>query len=110
MELCPKRKILILALSACIIFPVFFTGALAVAEMDHTCTAQEGGCRKTKEENCSPCLQIEAARYFLKNLRPTLLVSSYTMPLLVSVHISEKYAALNFYSPSPVELKIRFNT
>ena len=107
-----KRNILLLALAACVVFPVFFTETMTVVELDHECAAKEGNCRKTptEEEICQPCLRIEAAMHFLKNLKPALVVVSSAMPLLVSAHTPEHYSYVHFYFLSPVELKVRFNT
>ena len=113
MRLCSIKKILLLPLALCIIFPAFFTETLVIAEFDHFCIAEENDCRtKTEKEDvvCQPCLNIEAAYNFLKTFRPVFVVSSSLMPTQFTIQTSEKYSCLNTYRLSPVELKIRFNT
>ena len=111
MEICLKGKILLLALSFCIVFPFFFIETLAVTELDHDCIYKEDSCNEKKDkDNCSPCQRIEAAENFVKNLKLTAIFSSTPMPLLSLVQIPKEYCGLNFYFLSPVDLKVRFNT
>jgi hypothetical protein len=99
------RKIQLLALSFCIIFSVFFTETLVVAEIEHDC------CPKEEEtQDCLPCLHIHAVINLLKNLRETVNFCSSPFLQLSLVQTSEKYSGYNFYLFSPVELKVRFNT
>jgi len=104
MKMRPKRKMLLLALAVCIVFPIFFTETLIVEELDHYC------CVKEEENDCRPCLRILAAECFLTTLRLTVIISP--SPLLQSslVQTPEKYSGFNFYHLSPIGLKVRFNT
>jgi len=100
MELCPKRKILFLAIAICIAFSVVFTGNLAATEIDHDCTG----------ENCPVCLHIETAKDFLKALKTAGSFSSLTSHLAFTAKILENNAECNIYPHSPIALKVRFNS
>ena len=97
------RKILLLAFAVFIILPIFFTETLAVAELDHDCCVKE-------KDDCTPCLRILAAEYFLKTLRLTVFVTPTPLLQLSLVQTIEKCSSLDFYQPSPIDLKVRFNT
>jgi len=99
MELCLNRKTMLLVPAACIAFSVVFTETLTAAEHDHDCTG----------EGCPVCLQIEAAKCFLKNLRQAVLGLFFSLCLVFSAQIHKKYA---YFIPllSPVALKVRFNS
>jgi len=99
MELCPKRKILFLAIAVCIAFSVVFAGNLAAGEIDHDCIG----------ENCPYCLIIEAGQNFLKTLK-TIGFLLFTAFLTLFVHISKRYTELIAFTLSPVILKVRFNS
>ena len=106
-----KTKILLFALAVCIVFPVFFTETLAVAKLDHDCIEKIDSCHvPEEEENCQPCLQIQAAEHFLKTLRLTIIFSSSPVSSLSFVQTSENLSYHIFCPLSPIELKVRFNT
>jgi len=98
MELCPKRKILFLALAACIAFSVVFAENLAAGEIDHDCIG----------ENCPVCLHIETAKDFLKALKTAGSFTFLTSHLVFTAKIPENYAECTTYSHSPIALKVRF--
>jgi hypothetical protein len=99
MEFCLNKKNLLLIPAACIAFSVVFTETLISAEHDHDCTG----------EGCPVCLQIEAAKCFLKNLKLAVIGLFFLFCLLFSVKINIKPA---YFIPSlsPVTLKVRFNS
>jgi len=99
MEPQSKNKIMLLIPAACIAFSVVFTETLTAAEHDHDCTG----------EDCPICLQIEAAKCFLKNLKQAVIGLFLTFCLLFSVKIRKEYACFIPFL-SPVALKVRFNT
>ena len=100
MQLCPKRKILLLVLAACITFSVVFTENLAAGEIDHDCTG----------ENCPVCLNIETAKGFLNTLKSAGSFSSLTSHLVFTAKTPENSAECNIYPHSPIALKVRFNS
>jgi len=112
MAVCSPKSILFLILAVCIVFPVFFTETLVLAELEHDCTTENENCRTTtkEEEICHPCLQIEAALNFLKILKQADIVTSLTPYLTFPVKLTENNTGYNTFSLSPVELKVRFNT
>ena len=91
---------LFLALAACIAFSVVFIGNLAAADIDHDCTG----------ENCPYCLHIETAKDFLKALKTAGSFSSLTGHLAFTAKTPENCAECTIYSPSPIVLKVRFNS
>jgi hypothetical protein len=99
MELCLHKKSMLLIPAACIAFSVVFTETLISAEHDHDCTG----------EGCPVCLQIEAAKCFLKNLKLAVIGLLFSICLLFSVQVRIKPAC---FIPllSPVALKVRFNS
>jgi hypothetical protein len=98
MELGFKNKI-ILVLSACIAFTVVFAEPLIADGHDHNCIG----------EGCPVCLQIEAAKCFLKTLKLAGIGLFFAPHSLLSVQAAQKnnYIA---HSLSPVLLKVRFNS
>jgi hypothetical protein len=100
MELRPKRKILLLALTACIVFSVVFTGNLAAGDIDHDCIG----------ENCPYCLHIETAKGFLKALKTAGSFTFLTGHLVFTAKIPENNAEYTIYPHSPITLKVRFNS
>ena len=99
MELYSKRKILLLVLAVCIALPVIFAEVLA-ADHGHDCIG----------EGCPVCLQIEAAAYFLKTLKPAgigLLLALCSVFSNQSGKNNNKPAAVFM---SPVTLKVRYNS
>ena len=106
----PKRTVLILLLSVCIVFPVFFTETLIVADLAHGCE-NEGNCTTTTEEDiCYPCLQMELAKNFLKIQRSASVIANPAFNLTFSTRFTENNAVSNYCSLSSVKLKVRFNT
>ena len=100
MELCPKRKILFLAIAVCIAFSVAFTENLAAGEIDHDCTG----------ENCHVCLHIETAKDFLKALKTAGSFASLTGHLVFTAKTPENSTECTTYSQSPIALKVCFNS
>ncbi|MCL1958437.1 MAG: hypothetical protein FWF68_02420 [Spirochaetes bacterium] len=99
MELYPNRKSLLLIPAVCIAFSVVFTETLTASEHDHDCTG----------EDCPICLQIKAAKCFLKNLKLALIGLFFAVCLVSSAQIHTNHA---YFIPllSPVALKVRFNS
>jgi len=100
MELCPKRKILFLAIAVCIAFSVVFITNLTAADIDHDCIG----------ESCPVCLHIEMAKDFLKAFKTANSFSSLTSHLVFTAKIPENNAECNIYPHSPIALKVRFNS
>jgi len=99
MELCQKKKILLLILAACIFFTIVFTETLSAADHNHDCIGSD----------CPICLVIEAGHNFLKTLKFTCLLF-FAAFLTFSAHILTRNTRLNAFSLSPVTLKVRFNS
>jgi hypothetical protein len=93
------KKILFLALAVCIAFSVVSAETLASVCLDHHCTG----------EKCIPCLQIEAAKNFLKILKVLSIVLCFTVLLVIPVLNPQKYT-INPYLLTPIALKVRFNS
>jgi hypothetical protein len=102
MELGSKRKILLLTLTACIAFAIFFSETLAAAELDHDCIGEEHGCLI--------CLQIEAINNFLKTLKIAGIIVFFAGYLVFSAQTFQRHMGFITYLYSPVALKIRLNT
>jgi len=85
--------------AVCIAFSVVFTENLAASEHDHDCTG----------EDCPVCLQIEAAKCFLKNLRLALIGLFFSVFLIFPVQVCINHAYF-IRLLSPVALKVRFNS
>jgi hypothetical protein len=99
MELQRKRKILILALAACVFFSVAFTETLAAASIDHVCI-----------EHCYICLKIEAVEIFLTTLKIAFIGFHTAVFLLFIFQIIHKSTKLITYNLLPVTLKVRNNS
>lgn len=99
MELRLNRKTLLLIPAVCIAFSFVFAEDLTCAEYTHDCTG----------EGCPVCLQIEAAKCFLKDLSLAVIGLFFSICLVLSVLINRKTA---YFIPflSPVALKVRFNS
>jgi len=99
MDLCQKKKILLLILAACIFFTLVFTEALSANNHDHDCIGSE----------CPVCPIIEAGHNFIKTLQ---FIGSLSIAAFLTffAHISKRYTGLNVYALSPVTLKVRFNS
>ena len=104
------RKVLLLILVLCVVFPVFFAETLNAANFDRECASEQEGCQTDEDELCQPCKQIEAAKNFLKTFKPEFIVSSSMIPTLSLAQGSEKYSEFIMCANSPIELKVRFNT
>jgi hypothetical protein len=100
MELCPKRKMLFLALAVCIGFSVVFAESLAAGDIDHDCIG----------ESCPYCLHIETAQGFLKALKTAGSCTFFTGHLVFTATIPENNTECTTYSHSPIALKVRFNS
>ena len=102
MEIRSKKKALFLALAVCMILSVVFTGVLAASILDHKCIGEENGCPY--------CLQIKAAKMFLKTLSIAFLVLVLDDSLLLPACRPQKISEFAPLIYSPVSLKVRFNT
>ena len=100
MEPRPKRKILLLVLTACFVFSVIFAVTLTAAAHDHDCTG----------EGCPVCLQIEAANKFLKALKLAGTGLFSAVCSVFPVQIRKKHTKFTPFLFSPVALKVRFNS
>jgi hypothetical protein len=98
MKLRSETKILFIVLTACFAFSVVFAEIHTAA--DHDCIG----------EGCPVCLQIEAAEYFLKLLKLT--VISLLLWAAYSVFLAQNRIKITgtIYRFSPVALKVRFNS
>jgi len=99
MEPRSKRKMLLLILAVCVAFSVICAETLTAAEHDHDCIG----------EGCPVCLRIEAAECFLKTLKVAGICLSLAACSVFTAQFHKKPAELAAY-PSPVLLKVRFNT
>jgi hypothetical protein len=95
-----KRKILFLILAVCIAFSVVFTINQTAAILDHPHT----------NHDCPQCRQIEAAKYFIKIIKLAIIGVFFTASLVFFAQTHKKYAESAAYIPSPVMLKVRFNS
>jgi hypothetical protein len=91
---------LLLALAACMAFSVVFTENLAAGDIAHDCIG----------ESCPYCLHIETAQDFLKALKTAGSCTFFTGHLVFAAAIPENYTEHTAYSPSPIALKVRFNS
>ena len=91
---------LFLALAVCVAFSVVFTGNLAAGDLDHDC----------RGENCPVCLHIETAQGFLNALKTAGFFTFFTGHAAFTAAIPENYTECPIYSPSPIALKVRFNS
>jgi hypothetical protein len=98
MELRPKRKVLFLALAACMVFSIVFAELVINGDIDHDC----------KGEGCPFCLTIETAHNFLKNIK---LAAMAVFLAFLFLHCSLLPARCSLFTTySPVILKVRFNS
>ena len=96
MKSCPRGKILLFALVFCFVISSVFAETRIAGSFDHDC----------REPHCLTCLKIEIAR----NLKLTGITLFSVNDLTSSVPIPKNYADPDFYPPSLVVLKIRFNS
>jgi hypothetical protein len=100
MELGSQRKVLFLALAACIAFSVLFAESLIADEHDHDCIG----------EGCPICLQIETTNNLLRTLK---LAGLFCFLFVCTVFLSltfQKYTEITICVFSPIALKVRFNS
>ena len=102
MKLCPKRKLLLLALAVCIVFSIVSAETLIAGDVDH-----EYECT---EYDCNACLRIETAKNFLKTLKLECIILFIAGCLVLSAEISGNHPGLNTYPLSPILLKVRLNS
>ena len=100
MESRPKRKILLLVLSVCIVFSAVFAETVMAESHEHDCIG----------EGCPVCLQIEAANNFLKALKLAICFIYVAVLLAGTVKIPLIYSQFIPCPLSPVSLKVRFNS
>jgi hypothetical protein len=99
MELCQKKKMLLLVPAVCISFSVFFSETLISAGHDHGCIG----------EGCPVCLQVEAADNFLKTMKLAGICFFLTACFVFFAYSAKRHAGFNFCPLSLFGLKIRFN-
>jgi hypothetical protein len=99
MEMNPKRKILFLIPAVSIVSSVVFAENTIAAEHGHDCTG----------EGCLVCIQVEAAKCFLKTLRLSITGLFLSFCLAFSVRNHKKNACFIPFL-SLVALKVRFNS
>jgi len=104
MAISPWKKIVFLTLAVCIAFSVASTIVLAAQSFNHTCC-------KNETSGCLPCLQIEAAKSFIRALRLALFFMLFAVCLLFHALSPKTYTSNSIISSlSPIALKVRFNT
>jgi len=102
MELCLKRKILLLTLAICIAFTVVFAEILIATDHDHN--------HDLIGEDCPICRQIEAANNLLIALKLASLFVFFTVFLTFHDKILPQYTQYFSCAISSVSLKVRFNS
>jgi hypothetical protein len=100
MELCPKRKVLFLALAVCMIFSLVFAELVLADAHDHDCIG----------EGCPVCLQIEAANNFFKSLKLAGLLYFLAVCAFFLFQTPPRNTEFAIYIHSPIDLKVRFNS
>ena len=100
MEPDPKKKILFLVLTICFVFLIAFSETIAAAEIHHDCRGEE----------CSFCLQIKAALFFIKTLKIAGIALLFGFCLMFPNESPQKKAESFSFYVSPVMLKVRFNS
>jgi hypothetical protein len=100
MKLYRKRKILLLILAVCIVFSVVSAETLIASEHDHICTGH----------SCHVCLQIEIVKCFLRtlNLAGIIFFISIFYPFIFLDN--RIYNKFSYNIPTPIALKVRFNS
>ena len=106
MKLSPKRKILFMAVAACIVFSLL-SMTLTTEDYDHDCVQGRDEIEHS-EVNCFVCLKIELAKNLIKTFRPTDNYSFFADHLMNSAKNHQKYSDLNA-SFLLVAQKIQFN-
>ena len=96
----PKRKILLLALSLCIVFSVASAESQIAGDLNHHCT----------ENSCLPCLKVEMAKHFLKTFSLVIFVFLIIGCLVFHRGIVQEYPGQKSYLPSQIVLKVRLNS
>ena len=96
MKLCPRGKILLFALVFCFVISSVFAETMITESSDHDC----------KEPNCLVCLKIETAR----NQKLTGITLFSVNDFTSSAPIPKNHTDPDYYPPSLVVLKIRFNS
>ena len=103
MKLQPKRNVLFLAMMISIAVSVILTGALNVDCLDHDCLTCD-------VPECPICQRIEMAEIFIKALKLASIALFFTGCFVSFVQITNAFTNHNAYLPSPVALKVRFNS
>jgi len=102
MELCLKRKILLLTLAICIAFTVVFAEISIATDHDHNHDLIGG--------DCPICRQIEAANILLLALKLASLFVFFTASLTIHDKILSQFTQYFSRAISSVSLKVRFNS
>jgi len=97
------KKVLLLALAACVVFSIFLTVIVTAQSLNHACC-------KTEESGCLPCLQIEAANNFFRTLKLLIFFALFAAHQMSRTQAPRKYPESNSFFLSPVALKVRFNS
>jgi hypothetical protein len=113
MKLRSKRKILSLGMAACIAFSVILTGTLIAGCLDHDHAEEKihpiGPTAKT-EPDCPICQKIERAEIFLNTLKLANIILFFISCFMFIIQTQNAHIEHDAYLPSPVTLKVRFNT
>jgi hypothetical protein len=98
-----ERKILLCAMTVCIVVSVILAGALTADHFDHH-------CQTCKVPDCPICQRIEMAEIFIKILKLVSIVLFLTGCFVFFVQIADAHTTHASYLLSPVALKVRFNS
>ena len=100
MSLCPKAKILFLALMICVAFSIVSAETLMAIDFLHHCPSA----------SCRPCLRIEIAKAFLKTLSLAGIGAAIFALSMLAIQEGRAYIKLTPCPLSPVILKDRLNS
>jgi len=102
----PKIKVLLLVLAICITFSVIFGEILISFNIGHECSESHVNAMT----ECHVCLKIEITR----NLLRILILAGFGFAITALLRIYNqnilKYSQLNYFSFSPIILKVRINS
>jgi len=99
MELCQKKKILLLVPAVCMGFSIFYSEMLISSCHDHDCIG----------EGCPVCLQIETADNFLNTMKLAGIFFFLTACFIFFAYFLKRRVGFRRYSLSLFGLKVRFN-
>jgi hypothetical protein len=87
-------------MAVCVVFSVVFTETLIAEERDHDCIG----------EGCPICIQIEAAKNFLKTFKFASFSLLFAAFLALSAQKPPSFGKYFHFLLSSVALKVRFNS